>query len=262
MLKIPFFQVDAFSKQLFCGNPAAVCPLKSWLPDKLMQQIANENNLSETVFFVPDGEKFNIRWFTPNTEINLCGHATLATAHVLWNHLGYKKEEISFLSKSGELVVNKSRDKIILDFPTIAYKSIAASSLHIDIFGDKIYELYQLSNNGLMAVLEDELSVKKYVIQKTQMLQQKEQIFCITAKGTDCDFVSRVFAPAMHIDEDPVTGSLHCSLTPYWSQKLNKSKLYAKQLSSRGGELWCEDQQNRVTMVGNAITFLIGEIVI
>lgn len=258
--RIPLFQIDAFANKLFVGNPGAVCPLLEWLPDSTMQKIAAENNLSETAFYVKQEDGFSIRWFTPNSEINLCGHGTVAMAHVLWNHLGYKEEFIKLFSKGGELRVTKDEDKIVLNFPSLPLSPLATNPSISQIFGENIKELYETGNKALLVVLKDASDVIKYKLDRDLVLKLPYRIVYITAKGVDCDFVSRVFAPAMQIDEDPVTGSAHCAMVPYWASQLGKKKLYAQQLSERKGHLWCEDLGDRVLMAGHATTYLVGEI--
>lgn len=258
--RLPLFQIDAFANQLFLGNPGAVCPLLEWLPDSIMQKIAAENNLSETAFYVKQDEGFFIRWFTPNSEINLCGHGTVAMAHVLWNHLGYKEDSITLYSKGGKLRVTKDADKIVLNFPTIPLSHLAINPFISQVFGENIKELYETGNKALLVVLKDTADVTSYKLERDLILKMPYRIVYITAKGLDCDFVSRVFAPAMQIDEDPVTGSAHCALVPYWAAQLGKKKLYAQQLSVRMGHLWCEDLGSRVEMAGHAITYSVGEI--
>ena len=260
MKRIPFFQIDAFADQLFKGNPGAVCPLEDWLPEDQMQKIAFENNLSETAFFVPHLDGFYIRWFTPNSEINLCGHGTVATAHALWHHLGYDKEIIKLYSKGGDLQVSQSLGKIYLNFPAIGLSPIASTADIEKAFGKNIEENYVGGNNAIVLVLSHETDVQNFVLQKALLLALPCRIAYITAKGSASDFVSRVFAPSMQIDEDPVTGSAHCALVPFWATRLGKTELFALQLSDRGGSLWCRHLGDRVEMGGYAVTFLVGEI--
>ena len=260
MKRIPFFQIDAFADQLFKGNPGAVCPLEAWLPDELMQKIAGENNLSETAFFVPHLDGFYIRWFTPGCEINLCGHGTVASAHALWHHLGYDKEIIKFYSKGGNLLVSQSGGKIYLNFPSIGLTPIASTAAIEQVFGKDIQEIHVGGNNAIVVFLRNKTDIQNFVLQKELMLALPYRIAYITAAGIESDFVSRVFAPAMQIDEDPVTGSAHCALVPFWATRLGKTALFARQLSERGGLLWCRHLGERVEMGGHAVTFLVGEI--
>lgn len=260
MSRIPLFLIDAFADRLFTGNPGAVCPLESWLSDEDMQQIAAENNQSETAFYVPEAEGFSIRWFTPKCEINLCGHATVAMAHVLWQHLAYPNEVIKLYSKSGPLQVTKDDDKIVLNFPSICITPTPISAQFTALFGDNIEEAYVSDHNALLIVLQTEHDVLQFTLNKDLLMQLPYPIVYITAVGTESDFVSRVFAPAMQIDEDPVTGSAHCVMVPYWAARLGKKTLFAKQCSARGGLLWCKDLGDRVEMAGHAVTYSVGEI--
>lgn len=263
-MKLALYQIDAFAGKLFGGNPAAVIPLEKWLDEKLMQQIAMENNLSETVFFVPSKDKaadFEIRWFTPEVEINLCGHATLASAYVLFNILGFDRKEIRFSSLSGILNVSRENDLICLDFPSwkperldIYPDELSAMLGHAEIVGVYKYRdiLVELMNEEAVKNCQPDFSLMKKHIDK----------MIITAPGKEVDFVSRFFAPGAGIDEDPVTGSAHSQLIPFWSEKLSKNKLHALQLSKRGGELWCEQKGDRVVMKGKGVFYLKGELVL
>jgi predicted PhzF superfamily epimerase YddE/YHI9 len=254
------YQVDAFTNKLFGGNPAAVIPLEQWLDDILMQQIAAENNLAETVFFVPKNEGYHIRWFTPELEIDLCGHATLASAFVLYEYLGYSKPQLIFYSKSGELIITRDSDKFQLNFPSrmpvriTEYPEQLLPGLGItDPLG-----IYKSRDYVVEVATEKEVLNVNIDI---ALLNQIDVIgIIVTAPGKDCDFVSRFFAPNCGIPEDPVTGSAHSSLIPFWAEKLNKNTLHAKQLSKRGGELWCQNIGDRVTMSGNCVFYMKGEI--
>lgn len=257
-MKLKIYQVDAFTDQVFKGNPAAVCPLDKWLQEDEMQKIAEENNLAETAFFVASGDVFEIRWFTPLAEVNLCGHATLASAHVLYEHMGYKEDKIRFNSKSGELVVRREKDGLVLNFPA---KDIVRAKLPdgmLEGLGVLPHELYQ--NEDYMMVLDSEDEVRSIHPNFDILRKIKTRGIIITAKGDKVDFVSRFFAPSVGINEDPVTGSAHTALIPYWSKKLHKTDMVARQLSSRGGELICKDLEERVEMKGKAVTYLQGEI--
>ena len=256
------YQIDAFTDKLFGGNPAAVIPLDKWIDEKLMQIIALENNLSETVFYVPaknaDAD-FEIRWFTPEIEINLCGHATLASAYVLFNLLGFDKPEIRFSSKSGILKVKKDDDLICMDFPSWKperYNDYNAE-LSLILGGLEIVGVYH--HRDLLVELANEDAVKACTPDFTLMKKHFDKMI-ITAPGKKVDFVSRFFAPGAGIDEDPVTGSAHSQLIPFWSEKLGKDKMHALQLSKRGGELWVEQKGDRVLMKGKAVFYMKGEI--
>lgn len=257
-MKLPLFQVDAFTKKRFGGNPAAVCPLQSWLPDALMQSIALENNLSETAFIVREGDGFRIRWFTPATEVDLCGHATLATAYVLFNELEKGRTEVTFHSQSGPLRVSQSGDRITLNFPRREPRSIGLNKEVIQALGGNPVELHQARDYLVVYQSAEEVRALKPDMRLTAGLPSHGII--VTAKGDDCDFVSRFFVPQQGIDEDPVTGSAHCTLVPYWSKRLGKKTLYARQVSARGGELYCEDRGPTIDIAGHAVLYLRGEI--
>lgn len=259
MTKTKIYQVDAFANALFKGNPAAICPLDSWLDDATMQYIAAENNLAETAFVVREGESFRIRWFTPLTEVELCGHATLASAHVLLNHEGIEDAEITFASRSGDLRVTKGENGLItLDFPTTDMHETSVSEKMIAGLRTTPAELY-LGKHYYMAVFENENQVAD-LYPDFRTLSLLDYPIIATAPSTGRDFVSRFFAPSLGIDEDPVTGSAHCMLTPYWSKRLGKKSLHAIQISQREGELFCEDKGDRTLISGRAITYLEGEI--
>jgi PhzF family phenazine biosynthesis protein len=257
-VKLTLYQVDAFAAKPFEGNPAAICPLNSWLSDRLMQQIAMENNLSETAFFVPVDSGFHIRWFTPVREVDLCGHATLASAHVLFNHLGYAYEQISFESRSGNLTVRRRQEMLELDFP--AQPPAACQT------PDAISRAFSLSPHECLAaedyivVLDNEASVREANPDLTLLSQLDLRGVAITAKSERCDFVSRFFAPKYGIDEDPVTGSAFTQLTPYWANQLGKTRMSARQVSRRGGDVTCELVKDRVKIIGEAVTYMIGTI--
>ena len=256
------YQVDAFTDKLFGGNPAAVIPLREWIDEELMQQIAMENNLSDTAFFLPSDRSdadYDIRWFTPVLEINLCGHATLATAFILFNQLGYNKDIIRFSSKAGILKVSQFDGIIQMDFPAwkpeqVSYEYPELTAALGDLSYDAVYKnrdlLVELSNEKLVRNCEPNLALLKRMGVK----------LIITSKGDDVDFVSRFFAPTAGIDEDPVTGSAHAQLVPYWAEKTGKKIFHALQLSQRGGELWCEYLGDRVTLGGKCVYYMKGEI--
>jgi len=258
-MKLTLYQVDAFADRLFSGNPAAVIPLDNWIPDELMQNLAMENNLAETVFFVPAGEDFNIRWFTPELEINLCGHATLAAAWVLFNKLGYTPSRITFHSKSGPLHTRKDGDVIWLDFPSWKPERLDQypGDLLPSLGNPEITGVYKYRD--LLVELADEEAVRKADPDFTLMKKTGEKII-ITAEGRQVDFVSRFFAPTAGINEDPVTGSAHSQLIPFWSYKLGKDQMIARQLSKRGGEIRCEQRGDRVMMGGRCVFYMQGEV--
>ncbi len=257
-MKIPIYQVDAFTSRLFGGNPAAVCPLKEWLPDETMQAIGGENNLSETAFFVRKGVNFEIRWFTPAVEVDLCGHATLASGHVIFNHLGRPGRQITFQSKSGELRVKRHKDLLFLDFPAFEPVAVDPPARLIKGLGRRPREV--LKGRDFLAVFESE----EVIVNLDPDFAELKKLDClgiiVTARGRDCDFVSRFFAPRAGINEDPVTGSAHTLLVPYWAKRLRKKKLHAFQVSKRRGELFCEDLGSRVLIGGRSKTFFVGRI--
>jgi PhzF family phenazine biosynthesis protein len=258
-MKLDLYQVDAFAEKLFSGNPAAVIPLQEWLDTTLMQQLGMENNLAETAFFVPKGNDFEIRWFTPEVEINLCGHATLASAWVLYNKLGYDKPTITFHCKSGLLHISRSGDMIYLDFPSWKPEKVNdyPEELLSSLGNPEITGVYKYRD--WLVELNNEEAIKKCQPDFTLMKKAGEKVI-ITAPGTKHDFVSRFFAPTAGIDEDPVTGSAHSQLIPFWSYKLGKDKMKARQLSKRGGEIYCEQKGERVIMGGKCVFYMKGEI--
>jgi len=262
----PLYQVDAFTSEIFSGNPAAVMPLDQWLPDNVMLSMARENNLSETAFFVslPDDEDvdFHIRWFTPGTEVPLCGHATLASAWVIFNKLGWDREQIRFHSKSGPLSVRQADDGwLVLDFPNLAFEEQATPALVSEALeGVPETAFYVPNDTNYMVVLDDEAAVRSAQPDMRKLKQLGNQGLIITAPGTDCDFVSRYFAPGAGIDEDPVTGSIHSVLVPYWAERLGKTRLDARQISARGGVLRCELKGDRVDIAGQAAFYMEGSI--
>lgn len=259
-MKLTLYQVDAFTGKLFGGNPAAVIPLQDWIADDLMQKLALENNLSETVFFVQTGEGYDIRWFTPTAEINLCGHATLASAFVLYHFLQFNKEKIIFHSKSGKLEVSKKGDIFVMDFPAWKPERVYnyPGNLRDGLGVNEIIAIYKYRD--LMVLLESERDVQNAKPNFGAIKKWNEKVI-ITAPGTNgVDFVSRFFAPSVGIDEDPVTGSAHSQLIPFWGERLNKKAMHAKQLSPRGGELWVSYEGDRVTIAGQCVFFMKGEI--
>jgi len=260
-MKLTLYQVDAFTDKLFGGNPAAVVPLKKWLPEQLMQQLAMENNLAETVFFVPSEKKeadYDIRWFTPALEINLCGHATLASAFVLFDIIKEKKKSVTFDSKSGLLTIKKKKDLLLMDFPSWKPEKIDdyPADLKNALGISEIVAVYKFRD--LLVELNHEQDVTSAKPDFTSLKKMGEKVI-ITAPGKEVDFVSRFFAPIAGIDEDPVTGSAHSQLIPFWSEKLGKEVMQAKQLSSRGGDIYCEQNGDRVTMGGRCVFYMKGE---
>ena len=259
-MNLEIYQVDAFTNRRFGGNPAAVVPLESWLPDETMRNIAAENNLAETAFFVKNGDRYDIRWFTPKVEINLCGHATLASAHVIFNELQLEKSLIRFHSHlSGELGVEKKDDLMVLDFPAYPITEIETRPELVDVEVPPL-KSWETQGNMLMMLLRSQEEVRSLEPDMEHVARLPYDEIIITAKGDDCDFASRMFAPRIGIPEDPVTGAIHCSLIPYWAKELGKNKLFARQVSPRGGELFCEYSGDRVKIGGNAVLFMKGEI--
>ena len=265
-MKLTIYQVDAFTNKLFSGNPAAVIPLHHWIEEELMQKIAMENNLSETVFFVPLAESehaadYYIRWFTPAAEINLCGHATLASAWVLFNQLNFPTQEIAFNSQSGLLKVSEEKDFIAMDFPSWKPERLSdyPEGLEKALGITDITGVYQ--NRDLIVELNREEDVKNAKPDFTAIKKMGYKVM-ITAPGREVDFVSRFFAPTFGIDEDPVTGSAHSQLIPFWSEKLNKTTMTARQLYPRGGTVRCEQKGERVMMGGQCVFYMQGEITV
>jgi len=258
-MKIKMYQVDAFTGKLFSGNPAAVCILDKWLPEDFMQNIAMENNLAETAFVVKEQENYHIRWFTPKAEVALCGHATLASGHVIFNHLNEKKEEIIFQSKSGELKVRKEGKVLILNFPTDIIHEIEIPSTIAEAIGLHPVGAYK-GRTDYMLIYQDQAQIEKIQPDFRKLKQTNARGIMVTAPGKESDFVSRFFAPAVGVDEDPVTGSAHTSLIPYWAKTLGKTEMSAIQLSSRRGYLNCKYLGDRVEIGGKAITYLTAEI--
>jgi PhzF family phenazine biosynthesis protein len=257
-VKIKQYQVDAFASRAFGGNPAAVCPLEEWLPDDLLQAIAEENNLSETAFFVPSGKGFELRWFTPIREVDLCGHATLATAHVLFERLGYDGPVLSFQTRSGELLVRRHKDLLEMDFPSLPPEPCAIPGELINGLGQTPVEVQ--AADDYLVVFDNEDAVRAIRPDFVLLGQLDLRGVIITATGDEVDFVSRFFAPGYGIPEDPVTGSAHCTLTPYWAEKLGKRRLEARQVSRRGGCITCSLEADRVHLMGAAFTFMEAEI--
>lgn len=257
-LKLKQYQVDAFTDRVFGGNPAAVVPLSSWLDDSLLQAIAEENNLSETAFFVPSAAGYELRWFTPATEVDLCGHATLAAAHIIFELLGYDQTVISFATRSGELRVSRSPAGLAMSLPAGSLRACEPPQALLQGLGRQPIEV--LAGDDYMAVFADEAAVRALAPDHAALGQLELRGVIATAPGANVDFVSRFFAPKVGIPEDPVTGSAHCELAPYWGAKLAKRLLRARQISSRGGDLTCELDGDRVIVAGAAVVFMQGEI--
>lgn len=257
-MEISLYQIDAFTSKLFEGNPAAVCPLDEWLPDEVMQSIASENNLSETAFFVYGDNGFHIRWFTPKGEVDLCGHATLASAYVLFNILGYEREKIEFSSRSGILPVTQDKEWLTMDFPS-------QPPVPCDI-PEEIHKAFNiepiecLKSEDLIAVFERETDIESVNPDFSQLMKLDLRGVAITAKSDRWDFVARFFAPKYGIPEDPVTGSAYTQLAPYWASKTGSKRFCVKQVSPRGGELICEIIGDRVFISGKAVKYLEGKI--
>jgi len=257
-MKIRQYQVDAFTTRIFEGNPAAVCPLDDWLDDSLLQAIAAENNLSETAFFVKSGRGFQLRWFTPVTEVNLCGHATLASAHVLYSILSHASNSIDFETRSGILAVKRQGDLLVVDFPSVPPRPCTAPATLLSGLGIQPSEI--LAAEDYFAVYDSEEAVLAVKPDMAKLAALDLRGVIVTAPGRKADFVSRFFAPKFGIPEDPVTGSAHCSLTPYWSARQGKRLLNARQVSRRGGDIQCELKGDRVALSGHAVTFMKAEI--
>jgi len=257
-MKIRQYQVDAFASRVFEGNPAAVCPLEHWLPDETLQAIATENNLSETAFFVAAGPSFELRWFTPAAEVDLCGHATLASAHVLFEILGYGEPEIRFATRSGELRARREDGRLAMDFPARPPAPCEPPPDLASALGAEPSEC--LVSDDYLFVFPRQADVLNLHpdFGKIAALGQRGAI--VTAPGESHDFVSRFFAPNVGVPEDPVTGSAHCVLAPYWAARLGKTRLHARQVSKRGGEVLCELRGDRVMLTGRAVTFMTAEI--
>ena len=257
-MKQKLYQVDAFANRLFEGNPAAVCPLTEWLPDSTLQQIAMENNLSETAYFVKEEDGYRLRWFTPVAEVDLCGHATLAAAHVLFEHLRYEKPELAFNSNSGQLTVRKESGMLTMNFPASRGQAVAPPDNLLEALGTNCDKVFKATD--YMVVLDDEEQVKNLDPNFLLLNRIDTRGIIVTAPGSEYDFVSRFFAPAVGINEDPVTGSAHTMLAPYWLERLGKKELIARQMSKRGGTVHCHVLGERVEIVGKAVTYLEGMI--
>lgn len=258
-MKLIIYQIDAFTSELFRGNPAAVIPLNEWLGNNILQNIAAENNLSETAFFVKENGNYHIRWMTPEVEVPLCGHATLASAFVIFNYLEPELKQICFHSKSGLLFVDRDKLGYTLNFPSNIPSHVNIPEKAFECFGRNPVEVLS-TDFFLLVVFDSEDFVKSYKPRIELIKKLHNDSVIITSPGNEVDFVSRMFAPNVGIDEDPVTGSAHTVLTPYWSARLGKNKLHALQLSKRGGELWLENLGDRIKISGNAVLYMKGEI--
>ena len=257
-MELTLYQIDAFANRVFEGNPAAICALDDWLPDELMQSIAAENNLSETAYFIKTSNGYHIRWFTPTHEVDLCGHATLASAYVIFNILGYEKKEIIFESKSGLLKVTQNNDWLEMDFPSQAPVQCPVPEQILSAFNEK--PIASLKSEDYIVVFENEESILNASPDLVTLSELDLRGIAITAKSKEYDFVSRFFAPNYGINEDPVTGSAFSQLIPYWSRKFNKKSLSAKQVSKRGGEVKCVELGDRVKISGKAVKYMTATI--
>ncbi|MEQ9490775.1 MAG: PhzF family phenazine biosynthesis protein [Alphaproteobacteria bacterium] len=260
MIDLDIYQVDAFADRPFAGNPAAVVPLESWLPDVVLQGIAAENNLAETAFFIEDNgdADFHLRWFTPTVEVDLCGHATLASGSVLFNHRGWPKDRIVFQSRSGPLAVSRDGDRYLLDFPSKPAVDVAMPDGLADAIGCVPQRYLRATMN--MAILESESAVLAVNPDLAFIAAMEGDGLIVSAPGDTSDCASRYFAPHAGIDEDPVTGSAHCTIVPYWADVLDRKDIYARQVSKRGGDLYCRLEGDRVSIAGNTALYLTGRI--
>ena len=256
MTDIPIFQIDAFTDRLFGGNPAAVCPLDAWLDDAVLQAIATENNLSETAFLVANGSGYELRWFTPAVEVGLCGHATLASAFVVFERLKPGSDTVRFQTRSGELTVAREDGLLVLDFPAYPGETVSCPAALARGLGGEPEEVVEGPN--FMAVFAAETEIAAIAPDFNTLATLHPRGVIVTAPGDGCDFVSRYFAPSFGVPEDPVTGSAHCMLTPYWSARLDRKRLQARQISARGGRLVCEDRGERVGIGGQAVLYMEG----
>ncbi len=257
-MKLPLWQVDAFASKIFTGNPAAVVPLSEWLPDATLLAIAAENNLAETAYFLPQGDDYAIRWFTPSVEMPLCGHATLASGWVVLNRLEPGRDTVTFHSRSGPLTVRRDGARLTLDLPSIPHGPAAAHPGLVATLGAKPVALYE--GFQWLAVYDSAEQVRALNPDLNALGKLPLHGVIITARGEDCDFVSRFFAPSAGVPEDPVTGAAHCRLVPYWAGELGKTRLHARQLSARGGEIWCVLEGDRVHLSGDVAPYLEGTI--
>lgn len=257
-MELPVYQIDAFTDEVFAGNPAAVCPLDSWIGDDAMQAIAAENNLSETAFFVADGNGYHLRWFTPALEVELCGHATLATAFLIFERFAPDADILRFRTRSGDLTVARRDGMMFLDFPSYPGPSVECPAALSGGLGAAPQDVIEGPN--YMAVFGSQSEIAGLTPDMDTLATLHPRGVIATAPGDDVDFVSRFFGPSFGVPEDPVTGSAHCMLTPYWAKRLGKDRLEARQISARGGYLVCEDRGDRVGIGGNAVLYLEGRI--
>lgn len=257
-MNLQIFQIDAFAEHVFEGNPAAVVPLPEWLDNNLLQAIASENNLSETAFFVEGKSGFELRWFTPRAEVDLCGHATLASAHVLFRHLRHASDEIRFHTRSGLLTVTREGEGMAMDFPAVASRPVAPSQALIAGLGASPNQVR--ASSDYIAVFDNEDDIRALRPDCMLLAQLDLRGVIATAPGQAFDFVSRCFYPKLDVDEDPVTGSAHCQTAPYWAERLGRNRLSARQLSARGGTVHCRVEGERVILLGRAVDYLRGQI--
>lgn len=257
-MKIPIYQIDAFTDKPFKGNPAAICPLEAWLNDEILQNIAAENNLSETAFLVRNHNNYDLRWFTPEVEMDLCGHATLASAYVVFKFLQPNRQQVSFSTKSGTLTVTCDDGLLSMNFPARTPKPLNNVEFLVEALGSEVLEV--LKSRDLLVLYENQNTISALKPNFEKLKEVEGFGVIVTAKGDNVDFVSRFFAPKAGVTEDPVTGSAHSTLIPFWAERLGKTKLHAQQLSKRGGELFCEHFGDRVKISGYCSLFLIGEI--
>jgi PhzF family phenazine biosynthesis protein len=267
MTRIPLHQIDAFAEKPFTGNPAAVCPLEAWLDDALMQAVAAENNLSETAFFVPgaDAGRFDLRWFTPAVEVKLCGHATLASAHVIFTKLGFSGDAVRFDTLSGPLTVTRADEGYAMDFPSLPHSGARPPDEIVEAVGGAVEEAYEIPKvHGAAYCLMTFPKPSDVAALKPDLraLGTARTNIIATAPGETHDFVSRFFGPGSGVDEDPVTGSAHCTLAPYWAERLGKTRMRARQISARGGELTVEQKDGRTVLIGRCADYMSGEIVL
>lgn len=260
-MALVFYQVDAFADKLFSGNPAGVCPLDQWIPEETMQKIAMENNISETAFFVHEEGHYHIRWFTPKVEVNLCGHATLAAAHVIFQYHGYKDDSIAFHSRSGLLNVRREGELLVLDFPANKPQRAALPTDFVHALNITPVQCWRGREDYLL-LYKSQYEIESLIPDFKRLEKTDARAVIVTAPGNTVDFVSRFFGPRVGVNEDPVTGSAHTVLIPFWAEKLGKTEMTAMQLSSRGGTLFCRLKDDRVDIGGRAVTYLRGEILV
>lgn len=266
MIRIPYLQINAFTRRPFHGNPAAVCPLDEWLPDGVLRAIARENHVSETAFFIPAADDdnevdFHLRWFTPEVEVDLCGHATLAAGHAILSNLKGRGEAVRFQSQSGLLIVTRDDDRLALDFPTRPPTRAEIPVGLAEAMGHAPQDFLTGGRDHLL-IYEDEHTIRALEPDFEALRAHGRHGFIATAPGDDSDFVSRCFFPDFGIDEDPVTGSAHCVLGPYWAERLGRSRMFARQLSRRGGELWLEMRDDRIHIAGHCVEVIAGEMLV